>query len=65
MQKKKKSKASKILPYFAVVLHTVGSGNQPFWTDDGRSTHVTIGFNLEADLPGELPVFCILTSYDT
>lgn len=53
------------VPYFAVILHTVGSGDQPLGTDDGCSTHVTIAFDLQADLPWKLPIFRIQTTDNT
>lgn len=57
--------SSEILPQPAIILHTVGSSNQPLGTDEGRSTDVTDGFDMEADLPRKLPCFCILTAHDT
>lgn len=54
-----------MLPHAAAILHTVGSSDQPAWTDDGRAAHVTGTFDVEADLPGKLPFFCILTAHDT
>lgn len=55
----------RVLPYFAVIVHTVSSGDQPRWTDNGRSAHVAVGFNLEADLPRKLSFLCVLTAHDT
>ncbi len=54
-----------MLPCPAVILHTVGSSDQPLWTDDVRSAHVTEIFDVEADLPGKLPFFSILTAHNT
>lgn len=57
--------SSEILPQPAIILHTVGSSNQPLGTDEGRSADVTDRFDMEADLPRKLPCFCILTAHDT
>lgn len=54
-----------MLPCLAIILHAVSSSDQPQWTDDGRSTDVAIIFDVEADLPGKLSLFCILTTDDT
>lgn len=54
-----------LLPRLAIILHTVGSSDQPAWTDDGRSTHVPKVFDVEADLPGELAILSILTADNT
>lgn len=54
-----------MLPCAGVILHAVGGSDQPVWTDDGCSTHVTILFDMEADLPGELPFFCVLAAHNT
>lgn len=53
------------LPCPAIILHTVGSSDQPAWTDDRRSTHVAKVFDVEADLPGELALLSILTADNT
>ena len=54
-----------MLPCRAVILHAVGRSDQPAWTDDGRSAHVTVIFDVQADLPGILPFLCVLTAHDT
>lgn len=54
-----------MLPCSAIILNAVSSSDQPGWTDDGRSTDVTEIFNVEADLPGKLSLFCVLTTDDT
>lgn len=54
-----------MLPCFGVILHTVGGGDQPALTDDGRSAHVAETFDMEADLPGKLPCIGVLTAHNT
>lgn len=54
-----------MIPCPAVILHTMGSGDQPAWTDDGRSAHVTEILDMEADLPGKLPFIRVLTAHNT
>lgn len=54
-----------MLPCLAVILHAVSSSDQPEGADDGRSTDVTIILYVEADLPGKLSLFCILTTDNT
>lgn len=54
-----------LLPCPAIILHTVGSSDQPARTDDGGPAHMTVTFDVEADLPGELALLCILAAHDT
>lgn len=53
------------VPRAAVVLHAVSGGDQPARADDGRSTHMAVVLDVEADLPGELPILCVLAAHDT
>lgn len=43
----------------------MGSSDQPVRTDDGRSAHMAEAFDVEADLPGELALLCILAAHDS
>lgn len=45
-----------------LVLHAVGSSDQPVGADEGRAADVTMLFDVEADLPRKLPRFGILTA---
>lgn len=54
-----------LLPCPVIILHTVGSSDHPARADDGRSAHMAIAFDVEADLPGELALLCVLAAHDT
>lgn len=52
------------LPCPTIILHTMGSSDQPLRTNDGGSAHMTEAFDVEADLPGELALLGILAAHD-